>query len=476
MICFKREILIMFSVFLLAIMFCGATVAVNNQNLSADTIKNQSLNYSNNNSVTAVKQQSAKAESANTVSIKGYWINNGADELNYINITALKKSGITDIFVLTSKQDPEGTLKPYINAFSGSGIKVHAWIICFKDTNGNWIDPQGNPTAINELINNITSIATKYNLDGIHLDSVRYPGTAYKYPNATKTVTSFVQKIYSNIKKINSQNIQGKHQILLSAALMPELGSNSYYYGQDYGQLAQYLDFLVPMIYKGNYNQNTAWIGTVTKYIVQHAGGKPVVSGIQTYRSDSNPTPIPASELKADINAAQSNGSSGYVLFKYGLVDKNFMTGIPSYKTATLAQIITAASTVKTYIEKYHKLPSYVNIGGSQKTMPTFFNLLLGSLIKINHGDLTSVAIGYFRAAIYPSESLKSGNIAKKEYLNMAQDIQNYMIVNGLAPKYEDTTLGKIRYESLIYMYSRILNYYGINKVLPNYVSVKSWF
>ena len=250
--------------------------------------------------------------------IHGYWINNGPSILKKINIAALKKSGITDIFVLTNKQNPKGTLKPFLDAFSGSGIKVHAWIVCFKE-NGNWFDPAKNHALVNKLANDINSIAKNYNVAGIQLDYVRYPGTAYKYANATQTVTSFVQRISNSINKINNQKISGKHQILLSADLMPECDKNSYYYGQDYSQLAPYLNFLVPMIYKGNYKKNTAWIATTTKYIVQHAMGKPVVAGIQTYRSDNNPTPLPANELYNDIIAALKNGSYGYILFKYGI-------------------------------------------------------------------------------------------------------------------------------------------------------------
>jgi len=257
--------------------------------------------------------------------IHGYWINNGPSVLNKINIVNLKNSGITDIFVLTNKLDPKGTLQPFIDAFSGSGIKVHAWIVCFKN-NGNWYDPGTNPTLVNNLDNNIISIAKNYNVDGIQLDYVRYPGTAYKHANATEIVTSFVQNIYNNIQKINNQKISGKHKILLSAALMPECDKNAYYYGQDYSKLAPYLNFLVPMIYKGNYNQNTAWIGTITHYIVQHAMGTPVVAGIQTYLSDAKPTPLPANGLINDIIVAIKNGSSGYVLFKYGLVDNTIQS------------------------------------------------------------------------------------------------------------------------------------------------------
>jgi hypothetical protein len=73
------------------------------------------------------------------------------------------------------------------------------------------------------------------------------------------------------------------------------------------------------MIYKGNYKKNTAWIATTTHYIVQHAMGKTVVAGIQTYRSDNKPTLLPANELYNDIIAALKNGSYGYILFKYGV-------------------------------------------------------------------------------------------------------------------------------------------------------------
>ena len=84
---------------------------------------------------------------------------------------------------------------------------------------------------------------------------------------------------------------------------MPECSINSYYYGQNYGQLALYLDFLVPMIYKGNYNQNTNWIATTTHYIKIHSNGRPVVAGLQSYSSDAKPIPLSASGLKSDIKA-----------------------------------------------------------------------------------------------------------------------------------------------------------------------------
>src|SRR5690606_16469556 len=44
----------------------------------------------------------------------------------------------------------------------------------------------------------------------------------------------------------------------------------------------------------------------------------------------------------------------------------------------------------------------------------------------------------------------------------------------GTAPDYVNSSLGKIRYETLIYTFSKILNFQNTNGRLPNYVSVTS--
>lgn len=411
--------------------------------------------------------------STQLTTIKGYWINSGPDELHNIDITSLKNAGITDLFILTYKEDPDGTLKPFLDAFSGSGIRIHAWITCFKDQNGNMFDPDSNPDLMTNLTDKITFIAANYNIDGIHLDYVRYPGTAYQHPNSTTTVTNFVKNISIILKTLNQQAVPGKPYIYLSAALMPELGSNAYYYAQDYVQLSNYLDILIPMVYKGNYNQNPAWIGTCTSYIAQHANGKPVVIGLQTYRSDNNPVPIPLNELNTDIMTALSNGSSGYVLFKYGLVDNNY-PGTPIYNSYTKEEIGAATSTLNDYINTNKKLPNYVSVGSNQITIPQYLSLLVNSLLKINTGDNTAVIIRNYRKPKIPIAGISSGNIYKTEYLELAKTIKLPMDTSGVAPGYINSSQGKIGYESLIYMYNRVINYYYVNKNLPSYVSIKT--
>ena len=47
---------------------------------------------------------------------------------------------------------------------------------------------------------------------------------------------------------------------------------------------------VVPMIYKGNYKKNTAWIKEITEWYVKNSKGAAVWAGIQSYRNDDNPT------------------------------------------------------------------------------------------------------------------------------------------------------------------------------------------
>jgi len=144
--------------------------------------------------------------------------------------------------------------------------------------------------------------------------------------------------------------------------------------------------------------------------------------------------------------------------------------------TYTLNDIRNAASKVKVYIESYKKLPDYVQVGTRQVTMPQFLNLLTAGLLKVKSGlTSSSVTLKSVGSPMKPTQSLKTGNIYKTEYILLAGRIASFINSNGKAPNYSSSTLGKIQYESLVYMYSRIMNYYGTKKILPNYASMKSW-
>ncbi|MBM3703054.1 MAG: hypothetical protein FJW63_08745 [Actinobacteria bacterium] len=253
--------------------------------------------------------------------IKAYWV--WSEDSLKMDVNLIKQQGITDLFVISDRFGGNNyyeTFLPKVVAKFNGNPRIHAWIPCFKDKDKKWVNPadEGFQNTLLDIIGKISAIA---GLNGIHLDYVRYTGdkknnqaASQQTPHGKITITNFVEKVENKVKSTNPG-------LKLSAALMPEGQSNADSYGQDYQELAKYLDWLCPMIYKGNYKgADTVWIGKKTSYINDKAQNK-VIAGLQGYRSDDDPTKIPESELKADIQIALDNGAIGFALFRYGLAD-----------------------------------------------------------------------------------------------------------------------------------------------------------
>lgn len=457
---------------------------VKNHQTTTSTVRSTNKsNHMNQSSKFSVKIQNTTRAAGDEIykNVHGIWLS--VDDVKKVNADELKKSGFTDVFVKANRISaplyPE-VLKTILGKLDGSGIRVHAWITCFVDKKGNWYDPKS-PSQRKYLLKSIADITKNYRVDGIMLDYVRYPGTAYKHVRATNAITSFVASVYSTVKSI-------KPKVAVSAALMPEGAANSYYYGQDYAKLSNYLDFLVPMVYNGNYKRKITWVSNKTAWISKHSNGKPVIIGLQTYKSDKNLSVLPAAEIRKYINSTVSNGSSGYALFRYGWLDKAFFKSTPksrSYSKSTVGTSVTvkytvkdirdAASRVKTYIESNNKLPNYVKMGTRQVTMPQFLRLLTAGLLQVYRGSYGSPVLKSVSGPSKPTSDQKSGNINKSEYIAMAGRIISFMDTNRKAPNYASSSLGKIQYETLVFMYSRIMNFYGTNNVLPKYATIKPW-
>ncbi len=143
----------------------------------------------------------------------------------------------------------------------------------------------------------------------------------------------------------------------------------------------------------------------------------------------------------------------------------------------TVDNVISASSVVKSYIETNHTLPNTVNVAGNQISMSQFLELLTTALLNINNGLNTTITLKNYDNAPTPSENITVRNISKVEYLDIANRVKSYMDINGKAPNYatQTSTGSTISFESLVYMYSKILNYYKTNNALPNYVSVAPW-
>ncbi len=141
----------------------------------------------------------------------------------------------------------------------------------------------------------------------------------------------------------------------------------------------------------------------------------------------------------------------------------------------TINEITDAASRVKTYTENNHKLPNYVQISSRQISMPDFLRLMAVCTKRINSGSTSKITSKHINSPPTPSENVNNGNIYRSQYIDMAQRIESFSDSNYMAPNYVRSSIGNIRFENTVYIYSKILNYYKEHKTLPTYVYVSKW-
>lgn len=139
-------------------------------------------------------------------------------------------------------------------------------------------------------------------------------------------------------------------------------------------------------------------------------------------------------------------------------------------------QITQSASDVKHYVETQYGLPSTVKVANKTVTSAQFLYLETKATSNVGGLGPKNVTIKNVSKASNPTENLTSGKLTKTEYLTIANKINSYITTNGKLPNYVTTSLGTMGYQSVIYMYSKILNFYKNNNYLPSTVSVNSWY
>ena len=404
----------------------------------------------------------------------GYWVFGGdMYNVDLANLAALGTGNIFLNFYAFTKFDQSSVLS-WIKQANSYGIKVHIWMQAFYE--GGWLSPLNSDGSINtDLFNSKIEEAKKYaslsGVAGVHIDYLRYPGTAYKHSGGTEAISEFVKQITEAIRSVNSNCI-------ISAAVMPEK-NDAYYYGQDIATISKYLDIIVPMVYKGNYNSGTSWISSITQWFVETSNGAAVWVGLQAYKSDSNTTKLSASELLNDAQTAYDAGATGTMIFRWGVT--NFIdfttldiddTNPTSGESLSVNSILGAAESVKKSIEDNGVLPRHIIVGKSEYTMPQFLYLMARATNGIGNNDLKEIM-----SILVNNPSTTSGDdmnkqLSKSEFVSLANTLADYISTNGIAPASISSTLGNIKYESLIYAYARTLAFYQSNSALPNFVFV----
>lgn len=221
------------------------------------------------------------------------------------------------------KSNPEADVLDFIANAEALGMTVHIWIQCFY--NGTWVSPvdDANQCYDQALFDSIITRAEGYldkGIKAIHLDYIRFGGTAYKHNlseevNGEGAITEFCRQISARLKAKNGH-------VILSAAIMPEK-QGIYYYGQNTEAMGQYIDVLMPMIYRyaaNGSNSGGAWARNMADYFAEKSGKAEVWAGLQTYNYVSGAASGLSQEaIYNDCADFLTSAADGIVLFRYGL-------------------------------------------------------------------------------------------------------------------------------------------------------------
>ncbi len=214
-------------------------------------------------------------------------------------------------------------LRACLAAARGTGIRVHAWILCFTATRSSpeqrskfersgWIlknssgkateflDPS-NPAVRAHVLAAIDEIQRKYAVDGIHLDFVRWGDSAVKPKDAANHVSRFVADARRHVKRPRwfTTAVYGKYPMCIRTV------------GQDWrGWLdSGSVDYIVPMDYteKPATFQELLAIQSDTRSHAQRT-----IVGIGVTANESR---LDAREVIDQINMSRKRGFAGNALF-----------------------------------------------------------------------------------------------------------------------------------------------------------------
>lgn len=284
-----------------------------------------------------------------------------------INGTVLFKSSFDPFSpYITGEVDREGTYDPLQFAIEQAhkrGLEIHAWINCIKCFGGTelnilnnpnhiskrkpewviedvregqksyWLDP-GLPEVREYLSDMIADMVEKYDVDGVHLDFLRYPGKnfedefSYNVHGARLSRDEFRRKNITDLVELINKKIKAiKHFVKLGVApigiFKNENGITGWEgYSEVYQDSREWLkrglvDYVAPQIYWGF--DDSPRFGLVAKEWTENSFGKNIILGIGAYK------PNVKSEMDAMIQYSRSINAAGVAFFRYqNIMDVEF--------------------------------------------------------------------------------------------------------------------------------------------------------
>ena len=255
-------------------------------------------------------------------------------------MAALKKGNVTDLYLnvggvdfahyASARLPKTQTYKAYgdqllacLRAAQGTGVRVHAWFICFnatrnapatletfrkkgwrlKDDKGKlttYLDPSN--ASVRALVLAAIDELTRYPVAGIHLDFVRWGDASVKPSNAAPIITQFVADARHHVKR----------PMLLTTAVYGKYPNCIASVGQDWPRWLDLniVDYVAPMDY-------TSSISKFRELLAQQASlstrAMRTIIGIGVTANESK---LNAKEVSQQVSLARQCGFAGQALFK----------------------------------------------------------------------------------------------------------------------------------------------------------------
>ena len=146
-----------------------------------------------------------------------------------------------------------------------------------------------------------------------------------------------------------------------------------------------------------------------------------------------------------------------------------FVSGV-SAESFTYDEMASSAEDVFRYTQENSKVPKSVKINGKTATDENYLNMLTNTVVKISNGNKAGSTIPSRKAPSKPQGTGK-GTLTKSQYITVAKNINSFYSSNGQAPNFAYSSVGEIRYESLIYGFSKVLYAYERDGTLPSEMS-----
>lgn len=214
------------------------------------------------------------------------------------------------------------------------------WVQKYTE-NGNttyWLNP-GIEEAQNYLVDLMVELSSKYDVDGIHLDFFRYPGTDFnddKVFKSSKTnlakddwrrnnLTNILRKFKDKAKPLNPYLKIGATPIGIRKNLKGATGwegFSSVYQDTETWLKEELVDYLVPQIYWG-FDKNPKF-DILAKDWVDKSYNRNIILGLAAYKENVYP------QLNKMIEYGRQIGAAGVSFFRFDHIDTkdNFYTDI----------------------------------------------------------------------------------------------------------------------------------------------------